>query len=93
MGGEQVGVCQFPVLAGGEQPRQLSPGQLEAIDRRVREFLHEAQQRAAELLAQNRALVKTLRDLLLERKVIDAQTLATLVPRKPETGPGDSPDP
>lgn len=93
MGGEQVGVCQFPVLAGGEQPRQLSPGQLEAIDRRVREFLHEAQQRAAELLAQNRALVETLRDLLLEQKVIDAQTLATLVPRKPETGSGDSPAP
>jgi cell division protease FtsH len=77
MGGEEVGVCRF--LGEENQPPRLSQGQLEAIDRRVRAILEECRQRAASILRENRSLVETLRDLLLEKKVIDAKTLKTLV--------------
>jgi cell division protease FtsH len=84
MGGEEVGVCRFSTDGNdrGRHPH-LSPRQLEALDRRVREVLEEARQRAAALLRENRALVETLRDLLLEKKVIDAKTLGTLVGERP----------
>ena len=73
---------RLPLPADDREPRplpHLSPAQLEALDRRVREMLEEARQRAASILKENRALVETLRDLLLEKKVIDAKTLGELV--------------
>ena len=80
MGGEGVGVGQFPVEQCGQQPkRQFSPAQLEAIDRRAREILEEQRLRAAKILSENRTLVETLRDLLLDQKVIDAKALGSLV--------------
>ena len=57
----------------------MSPGQLETLDRRVREMLEEGRQRAAQILRDNRAVVETLRDLLLEHKVIDAEALGRLL--------------
>ena len=51
---------------------------VEAIDRGVREILHEARNRAAAILSENRPLVETLRDQLLEHKIIDSKTLAGL---------------
>lgn len=79
MGGDEVGVCRFQ-NDNGELGRygNLSPSQLETLDRRVRELLEEGRQRAITILKDNRALVENLRDLLLDRKVIDARTLATL---------------
>ncbi len=92
MGGEAVGVGHFRA-AGGEPGRDphLSPAQLEILDRRVREILEEARQRAARILGENRALVETLRDLLVEKKVIDARTLKTLVERPVTPGPACPP--
>jgi cell division protease FtsH len=84
MGGDEVGVCRFH--ADDEKHIRhphLSPAQLEMLDRRVRELLEEARQRAAMLLRENRALVETLRDLLVEKKVIDARTLTAVTGRKP----------
>jgi cell division protease FtsH len=81
MGGDEVGVVRYHADDG--EPRRhpgLSPAQREALDRRVRELLEEARQRAAAILKENRALVETLRDLLLQHKVIDAKTLATVTP-------------
>lgn len=79
MGDDSVGVCQFPTLAIPGQPRhQFSPTQLEAIDKQVRAILETARQRAAEILAENRALLETLRDVLIEKKVIEAKSLAEL---------------
>jgi cell division protease FtsH len=82
MGGDEVGVCRFNVNAdNGESVRHphLSPRLLETLDERVRDILEEARQKAAGILRDNRALVETLRDLLVEKKVIDAKTLGTLV--------------
>jgi cell division protease FtsH len=80
MGGDAVGVCRFQSDHGEPQRRtDLSATQLEAIDRRVRELLEEARQRAAQILSDNRALVETLRDLLLDKKVIDASGLGALL--------------
>src|SRR5262249_52530898 len=83
MGGEAVGVCRF-TTDNGEPNRKpdLSPAQLEALDRRVCELLEEGRRRAVQILTDNRPLVETLRDLLLEKKVIDARTLGSLLPEK-----------
>jgi cell division protease FtsH len=79
MGGDGVGLGQCRTEQGGGRPgRRYSPAQLEAIDRGVRDIFHEAQQRSAAILAENRSLVETLRDLLLEHKVIDSKTLGSL---------------
>jgi cell division protease FtsH len=79
MGGDSVGLRAFRV--GDEQGKRppLSPAQLESIDVRVRELLHEAGQRAAQILAENRDVIETLRDMLLEHKVVDARRLKDMV--------------
>jgi cell division protease FtsH len=96
MGGEAVGVCRFHG-DNGERSRlpHLSPAQLETLDRRVREVLEEARQRAAAILTQNRPLLETLRDLLVEKKVIDARTLRALTCGEGgcPSGKGESPCP
>ncbi len=86
MGGDEVGVCRFHADQGepGRQPH-LSPAQLEALDRCVRQILEEGRRRAARILKENRLLVETLRDLLLDQKVVDARTLGALIPRKGST--------
>jgi cell division protease FtsH len=78
MGGELVGLGQCSTEWRESHGRHLSVGQLDAIDRRVREILEEARQRAAALLTEHRTLVEALRDLLLEKKVIDAKALGGL---------------
>ncbi len=95
MGGEEVGIAQFPTHAGPHEPhRQYSQSQLEAIDIRVREILDEAKKRSAAILAENRAVLETLRDLLLEHKVIDAKSLSELtgIQVTAKTDSADSPD-
>ena len=84
MGGDAVGLgrnitAQSPHGAS----RQYSSAQLEAIDRQVRQLLEEARLRAAKILGDQRPLVKTLRDMLLEHQVIDAKKLSSSgLPRK-----------
>jgi ATP-dependent Zn protease len=57
----------------------LSPGQLDAIDTAVRKLLAEAARRAAAILRKQRPIVELLRDELLKYKVIEAQTLKTML--------------
>ena len=76
LGGDEVGVGRFAV---DEKSRPLSPARLELLDRRISEILEEARRRAVAILAENRASVEALRDLLVEKKVIDAKALASLV--------------
>jgi cell division protease FtsH len=89
MGGGDVGVCRYnadgPDGSAARHPH-LSPAQLEALDRRVRELLEEARGRAAAILHGNRALVEALRDLLLEKKVIDARSLSAMVQGRKDDG-------
>lgn len=82
MGGDAVGVCQFPTERREQSNRRYSPAQLQANDNRVREILEEARQRAATILRENRALIETLSTLLVEKKVIDSKTLGSLVSSK-----------
>ncbi len=82
LGGDAVGVCRFLSDAGDGQRRTgLSPQQLETLDSRVREILEEQRLRAAGILREQQTVVECLRDLLLEKKVINAQTLGALVGR------------
>jgi cell division protease FtsH len=63
---------------GNVRHPHLSPATLEALDREVSQIMEEARERAATIVRENRALLETLRDLLLEKKVIDARTLGDL---------------
>ncbi|MFK7768141.1 MAG: AAA family ATPase [Mariniblastus sp.] len=76
MGGDLVGVGQLVTKPhGNDRTRQISEGQLKAIDESVREMLESARDRAAAILKENQAMVETLRDLLLDKKVVDSKTL------------------
>jgi ATP-dependent Zn protease len=52
-------------------------------------MIEEQRQRAATILRENRVLVETLRDLLVEHKTIDAKRLKELAPKsaKPQAAP------
>ncbi|MCA9174622.1 MAG: AAA family ATPase [Planctomycetales bacterium] len=79
MGGDEVGHGQFHTEQTHHSPTpQLSASQLEAIDRRVKEILAEARERAQRILAENRSSLELLRDMLLEHKVIERKTLSKL---------------
>jgi cell division protease FtsH len=79
MGGEDTGVRQFRSLETGERLQGLSEEQLAVLDRQVNEVIEKARQRAAEILKENRASLETLRDLLVEKKTIDARALGELL--------------
>lgn len=84
MGGDDVGIGRFPTRSRDDgERRQYSAEQLAAMDRAVRRILEDARQRAATLVKEHRSLVETLRDLLLEKKVIDAKTLTTIMSPQP----------
>jgi cell division protease FtsH len=55
------------------------------IDQEVRTILEAERARAKEILETQRALLVALRDLLLERKVLDRASFAHLTPDKPDT--------
>jgi cell division protease FtsH len=81
LGGEELGsVCFRAQDNSGNRRPDLSPAQVEALDRRVREILEEQRLRAAGILRERRQEVETLRDLLVERKAIDAVTLKAVLP-------------
>jgi cell division protease FtsH len=87
MGGETTGLRQFRSFETFERHASLSQEQLAALDRRVNEVIEEAQGRAAGILKDNKALLVTLRDLLIEKKTIDARTLGELAtPSKSKKG-------
>ncbi len=83
MGSEAVGVRR--VDAGEHDP--LSDSLKARLEQDVMAILEEQRTRARRLLEENKALVETLRDLLLEKKVLDKESLATILPKT------DKPDP
>jgi cell division protease FtsH len=64
----------------GKRHPDLSPKLLEELDERVRAIVEEQRDRAEKIIAENKAMVQTLRDLLLEHKTIDAKVLGELAP-------------
>src|SRR5262249_27598683 len=79
MGGVETGLRQFRSLEGGQRFAGLSQEQLGVLDRQVNDVIEEARVRAANILKENRAILETLRDLLLEKKTIEAKALGELL--------------
>jgi cell division protease FtsH len=78
MGGEMVGVRRLERRDGADlEPSEALKQHAEA---EVRRILEEQRERAARILRENRALVETLRDLLVEKKVLDREALSTFFP-------------
>jgi cell division protease FtsH len=86
MGGIEIGLRQFSALDTGQRFRGLSEEQLAALDREVNQVIQEARQRAAAILRENQALLVAMRELLLEKKTLDAQAL-TQMTNKPGSSP------
>ena len=78
MGGERVGVRRLE----RRHPEDFDPSEaLKAhAEAEVRRILEEQRARAGKILRENRALVETLRDLLVEKKVLDRETLKDFFP-------------
>ena len=72
LGGDGVPVCRY-------RDSDLSNEQRHMLDQRIGEILEEGRRRAATILGERRSLIETLRDLLLEKKVIDAKAIAGVV--------------
>jgi cell division protease FtsH len=51
-----------------------------SMEKAVRDILNEQQGRSRRILEENKLLVQTLRDLLLEKKVLDKEALAHILP-------------
>ncbi|HEY1378763.1 MAG TPA: AAA family ATPase [Gemmataceae bacterium] len=80
MGGDETGVVRFNQEEKSQRHPHLSEEQKAALDRRVKAVVEEGRSRAAAILAENRTVLETLRDLLLEKKTIDAKALRELLP-------------
>jgi cell division protease FtsH len=72
LGGDGIPVCRY-------RDAEVSDDQRRLLDQRIGEILEEARHRAATILRERRPLIETLRDLLVEKKVVDAQTIAAVV--------------
>jgi cell division protease FtsH len=82
MGSEGLGVRR---IEGEKDPMsEVLKVEMEAA---VRGLLETQRARARSLLTEHRALVETLRDLLLERKVLDREALAQVLPQVPRQDP------
>lgn len=75
MGDDVTGVRHYPA------ERRTSEDALRAIDRAVLALLERERARARAILTEQKALVVALRDLLLEKKVLDRAAFAPLLPR------------
>ena len=81
-GDDQVGARQFLEPHRDSQAPKLSEEIRSALERNVKNILNEQQARARKILEENKTLVVSLRDLLLERKVLDRQAFAHLIKGK-----------
>ncbi len=77
--GEHTGVMRFNADDKATRHPHLSPEQLAALDRQVREVLEQCRKRAETILALNQPSLKLLADLLVEKKTIDAKTLGEML--------------
>lgn len=80
LAGGDLGQVQFMDMQTGKRRADLSPATLDAIDAKVAEILEQQRTRAEKIVADNRKLIETLRDLLLEKKTIDSKALGDLLP-------------
>lgn len=87
MGGEQIGVRRIDTSRDAPAPSEALKAKIETV---ALEVLEKERLRAREILIANRALVETLRDLLLEKKVLDREAFAHLLPAAAQTSASPS---
>jgi cell division protease FtsH len=75
MGGEATGVRRY-----GSTASESSEASRSAIDAAVLAVLEQQRKRAEKILAEHRELVVSLRDLLVDKKVLDRDSFAGLLP-------------
>jgi cell division protease FtsH len=81
--GKKINLRQYRNPETGERYKDLSEEQLAEVDREVSLLIARARERSHEILSQNRALLESLRALLIEKKTIDAKTLKEMFPSIP----------
>jgi cell division protease FtsH len=77
-GGESVNLRQFASLQDHKRLPGLSEVQLNRLDQQVDRLIIEARERAAGILKENRGLLEALREMLIDKKTIEAATLKTM---------------
>lgn len=80
MGGDSIGVRRYAPIAHSEHDHRPSEASLHAIEQAVLRLLEDQRKRAAALLAEHRAIVTALRDLLIEKKSLDRSAFGHLLP-------------
>jgi cell division protease FtsH len=83
MGGDETGPGRYLARRqdGGEvRDPNISEAKRQAMDKRIDEILAECRKKAAECVRNNRAMVEALRDMLLEKKVLEARELGAFSP-------------
>jgi len=77
MGNDEVGVRRIAPTVKGEVPHAAST--LDVVDAAIREILDAERERSRRILDEQRALLLALRDLLIDRKVLDREAVAHLM--------------
>jgi cell division protease FtsH len=80
MGGERTGVRRYAPFAHEAHERRPSDVSMQAVDKAVLSLLEAQRERAQTILKEQRELVVALRDLLIEKKVLDRAAFADLLP-------------
>ena len=75
LGDSEVGPRTFEA---GRDEMPIAEGTRNKIDKNISDILSQAQLRARNLLKDHQGEVEALRDLLIERKVLDSESLASL---------------
>jgi cell division protease FtsH len=84
MGGDTLGLRQYRDPEKGGRLPELSEQQKQALDEQVNALIRQAQAEASRILKDNQGVLEALRDLLLDKKTIDAKTLREAFPDMPE---------
>jgi cell division protease FtsH len=83
MGGDTLAARRH----SSEEEDPISETMKAALEKAANTILDEQRARARQILQDNRGLVTTLRDLLLEKKVLDKEALAGILPTTPKKDP------
>jgi cell division protease FtsH len=76
---EEINLRQYCTLNDGKRLANLSEEQLQVLDRQVNKMIMAARKRTAGILKENRLLLETLRDMLIEKKTVEASTIKTMM--------------
>jgi cell division protease FtsH len=85
MGGEGPGVRRYAAIQNSPHERRPSEAALQQIEQSVLALLEGQRKRAQGILGENRELLIALRDLLIEKKVLDRTAFGHLLPKEDRT--------